>query len=78
MLASDLKDGEILLLENVRFHPGETSKDDRERDEFARCLEFLTGGEDDGGAFVRTRSARCTASTPPCTTSPQLLPSLLR
>jgi phosphoglycerate kinase len=52
LLANELKDGEILLLENVRFHPGETSKDDEERDEFARCLEFLTGGEDDGGAFV--------------------------
>jgi phosphoglycerate kinase len=52
LLAGDLKDGEILLLENVRFNPGETSKDDRERRDFARCLEFLTGGEDEGGAFV--------------------------
>ena len=52
LLAGDLKDGEILLLENVRFNPGETSKDDKERYEFARCLEFLTGGEDEGGAFV--------------------------
>jgi phosphoglycerate kinase len=52
LLAGDLKDGEILLLENVRFNPGETSKDDTERREFARCLEFLTGGEDEGGAFV--------------------------
>src|SRR6476469_4761341 len=30
ILAQDLKDGEILLLENVRFNPGETSKDDHE------------------------------------------------
>ncbi len=52
MLAQDLKDGEILLLENVRFNPGETSKDDHERREFARCLEFLTGGDDEGGVFV--------------------------
>jgi phosphoglycerate kinase len=52
MLAQDLKDGELLLLENVRFNPGETSKDDHERHEFARCLEFLTGGDDDGGVFV--------------------------
>ena len=52
MLAQDLKDGEILLLENVRFNPGETSKDDGERLTFARCLEFLTGGDDDGGVFV--------------------------
>jgi phosphoglycerate kinase len=52
MLAQDLKDGEILLLENVRFNAGETSKDDTERLTFARCLEFLTGGDDDGGVFV--------------------------
>src|SRR4029079_19231927 len=53
LLASDLKDGELLLLENVRFNPGETSADDKERRSFARCLEFLTGGEDEGGAFVQ-------------------------
>jgi phosphoglycerate kinase len=52
LLAEELKDGEILLLENVRFHPGETSKHHNERAEFARCLALLTGGEDDGGAFV--------------------------
>jgi phosphoglycerate kinase len=52
LLAGELKDGELLLLENVRFNPGETSKDDAERAEFARCLSFLTGGEDEGGAFV--------------------------
>jgi phosphoglycerate kinase len=52
LLASELKDGELLLLENVRFNPGETSKDDKERLEFAKCLAFLTGGDDEGGAFV--------------------------
>jgi phosphoglycerate kinase len=52
LLAGDLKDGELLLLENVRFNPGETSKDDAERAGFAKCLAFLTGGDDDGGAFV--------------------------
>ncbi len=52
ILAGELKDGEVLLLENVRFNKGETSKDETERHDFARCLEFLTGGEDDGGAFV--------------------------
>jgi phosphoglycerate kinase len=52
ILAQDLKDGEVLLLENVRFNPGETSKDDKQRHDFARCLEFLTGGDDEGGAFV--------------------------
>src|SRR5579875_3344899 len=38
LLAGDLKDGELLLLENVRFNPGETSRDDAERHAFARCL----------------------------------------
>ena len=52
LLAADLKDGEVLLLENVRFNAGETSKDDKQRHDFARCLEFLTGGDDEGGAFV--------------------------
>ncbi|HZY77615.1 MAG TPA: phosphoglycerate kinase [Jatrophihabitantaceae bacterium] len=52
LLADGLQDGQLLLLENVRFNAGETSKDDAERAEFARCLALLTGGEDDGGAFV--------------------------
>jgi phosphoglycerate kinase len=52
LLACDLKDGELLLLENVRFNAAETSKDDAERAGFAWRLAMLTGGEDDGGAFV--------------------------
>src|SRR5690348_4484107 len=52
LLANELGNGEVLLLENVRFNPGETSKDDAERLSFAKCLSFLTGGDDDGGAFV--------------------------
>jgi phosphoglycerate kinase len=52
LLASDLEDGELLLLENVRFNTEETSKDKVERQRFARCLALLTGGEDDGGAYV--------------------------
>jgi phosphoglycerate kinase len=52
LLAGDLAKGGLLLLENVRFNPGETSKDDAERAKFAECLALLTGGEDDGGAFV--------------------------
>jgi phosphoglycerate kinase len=52
LLANDLKDGQLLLLENVRYNAAETSKDDAERLEFARCLALLTGGEDDGGAYV--------------------------
>ncbi len=52
LLADSLADGHLLLLENVRFNPGETSKDDAERARFARALAQLTGGEDDGGAYV--------------------------
>ncbi len=52
ILAGDLKNGELLLLENVRFNAGETSKDDAERGDFARRLAALTGGDDEGGAFV--------------------------
>lgn len=39
--AAALADGELLLLENLRFNPGETSKDDDERGRFARDLADL-------------------------------------
>ena len=52
LMADGLEDGQLLLLENVRFNPGETSKDDGERAQFAAALAELTGGEDEGGAFV--------------------------
>ncbi|MCL2780774.1 MAG: phosphoglycerate kinase [Actinomycetia bacterium] len=52
LLADGLPDGGLLLLENVRFNAGETSKDDAEREAFARSLAQLTGGEDDGGAYI--------------------------
>jgi phosphoglycerate kinase len=38
---SGLADGEVALLENVRFNPGETSKDDAERGGFADQLAAL-------------------------------------
>jgi len=41
-----LGDGDVVLLENVRFNPGETSKDEAERGEFADRLAAL------GDAFV--------------------------
>ncbi len=47
--ANGLDDGDILLLENVRFDPRETSKDAAERAEFAAELAELTA---DNGAFV--------------------------
>jgi len=52
LMSNELHDGEVLLLENVRFNPGETSKSDAERRAFARALALLTGGEDEGGAYV--------------------------
>ncbi|MFC5753582.1 phosphoglycerate kinase [Actinomadura rugatobispora] len=39
--ASGLADGEVALLENLRFEPGETSKDDAERGAFADRLAAL-------------------------------------
>ncbi|MEV2220899.1 phosphoglycerate kinase [Nocardia vinacea] len=44
-----LTDGDVLLLENVRFDPRETSKDDGERAKLAAALVELVG---DDGAFV--------------------------
>jgi phosphoglycerate kinase len=48
-----LTDGDILLLENVRFDPRETSKDDNERLALARQLAELVAAPDGSpGAFV--------------------------
>ncbi|QZT64612.1 phosphoglycerate kinase [Mycolicibacterium austroafricanum] len=47
--AEGLTDGDILLLENIRFDPRETSKDDAERRKLAKALVELVG---DDGAFV--------------------------
>ncbi|MBG6225960.1 phosphoglycerate kinase [Arthrobacter sp. CAN_A2] len=47
--AAALSDGEVLLLENVRFDARETSKDDAERAAFARELADLAGPD---GAYV--------------------------
>jgi phosphoglycerate kinase len=44
-----LQDGDVAVLENVRFNPGETSKDDAERGAFADELARLVGSS---GAFV--------------------------
>ena len=47
--AAGLADGEVLVLENVRYDARETSKDDAERGEFADELVALTG---ENGAYV--------------------------
>ncbi|WP_280461911.1 phosphoglycerate kinase [Nocardia carnea] len=44
-----LTDGDVLLLENIRFDPRETSKDDTDRAKLAAALVELVG---DDGAFV--------------------------
>lgn len=40
-VVAELTDGQVALLENVRFNPGETSKDDGEREAFAVQLAAL-------------------------------------
>ena len=47
--ANGLTEGDVLLVENVRFDPRETSKDAAEREAFARELAGLVGED---GAFV--------------------------
>ncbi|OXM64966.1 MULTISPECIES: phosphoglycerate kinase [Amycolatopsis] len=58
-VVAGLADGDVALLENVRFDPRETSKVDQERAELARDLAALTGDSASasgaggrGGAFV--------------------------
>ncbi|MFZ3453140.1 phosphoglycerate kinase [Arthrobacter sp. 7Tela_A1] len=47
--AGSLASGSVLVLQNIRFDPRETSKDDAQRMELARELAGLTGGS---GAYV--------------------------
>ena len=44
-LAASMHGGQVLLLENLRFNPGETAKDDAERGAFADALVALTGSD---------------------------------
>lgn len=56
--AKDLQDGEVLLLENLRFNPGETSKDDEERQAFAAQLaELADDFVSDGFGVVHRKQA---------------------
>jgi phosphoglycerate kinase len=53
-----LGDGEVAVLENVRFNPGETSKDDAERGAFADQLAALADGfVSDGFGVVHRKQA---------------------
>lgn len=51
-LAQELADGEVLVIENVRFEAGETSKDDAEREELAKRYAALAGEDGEDGAYV--------------------------
>jgi phosphoglycerate kinase len=44
--------GKVVLVENIRFDPRETSKDEAERGALADELAALVGGNDGDGAFV--------------------------
>ena len=51
-------DGDVVLLENLRFNPGETSKDDAERGAFADQLAALADGfVSDGFGVVHRKQA---------------------
>jgi len=53
-----LADGEVVVLENVRFNPGETSKDDAERGAFADRLAALADAfVSDGFGVVHRKQA---------------------
>jgi phosphoglycerate kinase len=56
--AAALGDGQLLVLENLRFNPGETSKDDAERGAFADQLAALADGfVSDGFGVVHRKQA---------------------
>ena len=55
---SALTDGDVLVLENLRFNPGETAKDDAGREEFANALsEFGDVFVSDGFGVVHRKQA---------------------
>ena len=55
---AELSDGEVLLLENLRFNAGETSKDDAERGAFAeRLAAFGDAFVSDGFGVVHRKQA---------------------
>jgi phosphoglycerate kinase len=57
-IAAALQDGQVAVLENVRFNPGETSKDDGERGEFADQLAALADAfVSDGFGVVHRKQA---------------------
>ena len=64
-VVAGLADGDVALLENVRFEPAETSKDDAERS------GWLPSSPRSATSTWATGSAWCTASRPRSTTCPR-------
>jgi len=57
-LVAGLQDGDVVVLENLRFNPGETSKDDAEREAFAaRLAAFGDAFVSDGFGVVHRKQA---------------------
>ena len=57
-LVAGLEDGQLVVLENLRFNPGETSKDDAERRAFAEQLaSFADACVSDGFGVVHRKQA---------------------
>ncbi|MFL6100863.1 MAG: phosphoglycerate kinase [Actinomycetales bacterium] len=57
-VVAELEDGEVALLENLRFNPGETSKDEAERGAFADQLASLADAfVSDGFGVVHRKQA---------------------
>lgn len=57
-LVSEMADGDVIVLENLRFNAGETSKDDAERTAFAKQLaEFGDAYVSDGFGVVHRKQA---------------------
>ena len=61
-----LGDGEVALLENIRFNPGETSKDDAERRAFAQELAALADAYVSDGFGVVHRKQASDTTSPSC------------
>lgn len=58
MKVAALEDGQVLVLENLRFNPGETSKDEGERRAFAeRLAAFADAVVSDGFGVVHRKQA---------------------
>jgi phosphoglycerate kinase len=65
VIAATMGAGEVALLENVRFEPAETSKDDEERGELAACLAALADLYVGDGFGAMHRKHASVYDTPP-------------